>query len=419
MTTKTPTLLITVFLLCFRFLPEMKAVNPPPDGGYPGLNTAEGTNALKNLTSGVGNAAVGWYSLFTNSSGSYNTGVGAGTLALNNGEENTAIGAGALLLNTTGDGNTANGALALLNNTTGDSNTATGASALFSNTTATGNTANGFQALSANTTASDNTAVGSTALLHSTIGSNNTGIGSAALRSNTTGGDNTATGGGALLSNTNGVGNTAYGARSLWINTTGDSNTALGVEAGLNLTGSGNVCIGERVQGTTDASDTTWIRNVYASVATARAVFVNSDNKIGTMSSSRRFKEEIRPMDQASDVIFALKPVSFRYKEEIDRSHALSFGLIAEEVAEISPELITRDTDGRPQTVRYEAVNAMLLNEFLKEHQTVQEQGATIAELKKEIAGLVATVKEQAAQIQKVNARLEVHDSAQVTANEL
>jgi uncharacterized coiled-coil protein SlyX len=125
-------------------------------------------------------------------------------------------------------------------------------------------------------------------------------------------------------------------------------------------------------------------------------------------------------MDQASDVIFALKPVSFRYKEEIDRSHALSFGLIAEEVAEISPELITRDTDGRPQTVRYEAVNAMLLNEFLKEHHTVQEQGATIAELKKEIADLVATVKEQAAQIQKVNARLfEVSNSAQLTANEL
>jgi hypothetical protein len=137
------------------------------------------------------------------------------------------------------------------------------------------------------------------------------------------------------------------------------------------------------------------------------------------MSSSRRFKEEIRPMDQASDVIFALKPVSFRYKKEIDRSHALSFGLIAEEVAEISPELITRDTDGRPQTVRYEAVNAMLLNEFLKEHHTVQEQGATIAELKKEIAALVATVKEQAAQIQKVNTTLEENDSARVTANEL
>lgn len=124
-------------------------------------------------------------------------------------------------------------------------------------------------------------------------------------------------------------------------------------------------------------------------------------------------------MDQASDVIFALKPVSFRYKKEIDRSHALSFGLIAEEVAEISPELITRDTDGRPQTVRYEAVNAMLLNEFLKEHHTVQEQGATIAELKKEIAALVATVKEQAAQIQKVNTTLEENDSARVTANEL
>jgi len=123
-------------------------------------------------------------------------------------------------------------------------------------------------------------------------------------------------------------------------------------------------------------------------------------------------------MDQASDVIFALKPVSFRYKEEIDPSHALSFGLIDEDVAAISPELITRDSDGRQQTVRYEAVNAMLLNEFLKEHQTVQEQGATIAELKKEIVSLAATVKEQAAQIQKVNTRLEA-SAAQLTANEL
>ena len=401
MKTKTPTILITVSLLCFQLLPALKAVMPPPDGGYPGFNTAEGTKALQNLATGIANTAAGWYSLFTNSSGSYNTGVGAGTLALNAGDENTATGAGALLLNTTGDGNTANGALALLNNTTGDSNTA-----------------NGFQALSANTTGNENTAVGSTALLNNSS-SSNTGIGFAALRSNTAGLSNTATGGGALLLNTTGNRNTAYGLRALWTNSTGDGNTGLGVDAGLNLNGSGNVCIGDGVEGASGVSDTTWIRNVYASVATGRAVFVNSDNKIGTMSSSRRFKEEIRPMDQASDVIFALKPVSFRYKEEIDRSHALSFGLIAEEVAEISPELITRDTDGRPQTVRYEAINAMLLNEFLKEHHTVQEQGATIAELKKEIADLMATVKEQDAQIQKVHARLEVSNSTQVTANEL
>lgn len=401
MKTQTPALLIIVSLLCFRFLPETNAVNPPPDGGYPGFNTAEGSNALKNLSTGAGNTGIGWYSLFTNSLGSYNTGVGAGTLALNGGDENTAVGAGALLLNTTGGGNTANGALALLNNTTGDSNTA-----------------NGVQALSANSTGSENTAVGFTALLNNNS-FGNTGIGSAALRSNTTGVSNTATGGGALLLNTTGGRNTAVGLRALWTNSTGDGNTALGVDAGLSLNGGGNVCIGDGVEGASGMNDTTWIRNVYASVATGRAVFVNSDNKIGTMSSSRRFKDEIRPMDQASDVIFALKPVTFRYKEEIDRSHALSFGLIAEEVAEISPELITRDTDGRPQTVRYEAVNAMLLNEFLKEHQTVREQGATIAELKKEIADLVATVKAQAAQIQKVNTRLDRNDSPQVTANEL
>jgi septal ring factor EnvC (AmiA/AmiB activator) len=161
--------------------------------------------------------------------------------------------------------------------------------------------------------------------------------------------------------------------------------------------------------------DTTYIRNVYDSVATARAVFVNSDNKIGTIASSRRYKENITPMHKASEALFALKPVTFRYKKEIDRSRTLSFGLIAEEVAEISPDLITRDRDGKPETVRYEAVNAMLLNEFLKEHKKVEEQQATIAELKstvvqqqKGMEAFTAQLKEQAAQLQKVSNQIEV-----------
>lgn len=378
-------LLITISVLWFRFLSDTNAVNPPPDGGYAGFNTAEGTNALKNLTTGIGNTAVGWYSLFTNSSTNYNTGVGAGALALNDGDQNTATGTAALLLNTTGVNNTANGALALLNNSTGDDNTATGESALNSNTTGSGNTATGR----------------------------------VALRGNTTGFGNIATGGGALLLNTTGARNTALGFRALWVSN-GDGNTAIGHDAGIDLsTGDGNVCIGDGVAGAIGASNTTWIRNVYSSVATARQVYVDADNKIGTLSSSRRYKEQIAPMEKASETLFALKPVTFRYKKDIDPGQSLCFGLIAEEVAQISPELVTADGEGKPQTVRYEAVNAMLLNEFLKEHQKLQEQGVEIAELKKQIVGLVATMKEQAAQIQKVNTRLELNHSTKVTANEL
>ena len=161
--------------------------------------------------------------------------------------------------------------------------------------------------------------------------------------------------------------------------------------------------------------NTTRIRNIYGSVATTRAVYVNSDNKIGTLSSSRRYKEDIKPMDEASETVFALSPVTFRYKKDIDGSHALSFGLIAEDVAKIDPNLITRDEGGKPQTVRYDAVNAMLLNEFLKEHRKVeeqnyklQEQEATIAQLKSGMRTLAATVKEHDSKIQKVSDQLEV-----------
>jgi len=155
-------------------------------------------------------------------------------------------------------------------------------------------------------------------------------------------------------------------------------------------------------------------------------VYVNSDNKIGTLASSRRFKEEIKPMDNASEALFALKPVTFRYKKQIDPMQALSFGLIAEEVAKINRELITRDKDGKPETVRYEAVNAMLLNEFLKEHRKVEAQEATITqlksgaakqeatinELKSTVGSLAASVKEQAVQIQKVSAQVQMSKPA-------
>src|SRR6266545_224053 len=180
-----------------------------------------------------------------------------------------------------------------------------------------------------------NTAEGQNALLHLTTGAANTAVGWYSLFSDTTASANTANGYQALFSNTTGLRNTAIGAYALQNNTTGVNNAALGFIAGQDITGSGNVCIGVGMIGAAGVDSTTWIRNVYASVATARQVYVNSDDKIGTLSSSRRYKEEIKPMDTASETLFALKPVTFRYKKEIDRSRALSFGLIAEEVANV------------------------------------------------------------------------------------
>ena len=194
----------------------------------------------------------------------------------------------------------------------------------------------------------------------------------------------------------------------------------MGFNAGLNLTsGSGNVCIGAGVFGVAGESNTTRIRNVYSSVASARAVYVNSDNKIGTLASSRRFKDEIKPMDKASETILALKPVTFRYKKEIEPNGAIMFGLIAEEVEKVDPDLVTRNDKGKAETVRYDAVNAMLLNEFLKEHRKVEEQQASITELRNELQANAARQQEQiealTAGLQKVSAQLELKQRAPQT----
>jgi uncharacterized coiled-coil protein SlyX len=359
---------------CLALCPMARAVVPAPDGGYPNFNTAEGSNALKNLTTGVGNAAVGSFSLFSNTSGSFNTALGAGTLLSNVGDQNTGFGIQ----------NTAIGALALFSNATGSQNTATGALALLSNTTGVGNMANGYSA----------------------------------LYGNTTGFFNSATGADSLANNTTGAYNTANGYQALGSNTTGYFNTALGHAAGANIiTGQNNVCIGAMVYGVDGVNDTTWIGNVYDSVTTARQVYVNADNKIGTLSSSRRFKENIQPMDRSSETLFALKPVTFRYKKDVDPSQALSFGLIAEDVAQVSPELITRDEEGKPQTVRYEAVNAMLLNEFLKEHNKNEVQAKTIAELKSTVAQQQRAIEQLGTQMQKVSAQVQLNGAPAIAAN--
>jgi hypothetical protein len=366
--------LIPLVFACFVLAPTAEAVAPAPDGGYPGGNTAEGQAALLALSTGTFNAAIGFFSLLNNTSGSFNTALGAGTLVANTtAQENTATGAGALLSNT-GSENTANGAFALFSNTIGFQNTAIGDRALFANN-----------------------------------GDFNTAVGKNALQANGDGNENTATGVDALFSNTTGIDNTANGLAALHNNTTGGANTALGLSAGFNATtGSSNVYIGAGMMGVAGESDACYIASIFGQTsADGVAVLINSDNKLGTATSSKRFKDDIKPMDKASEAILALKPVSFRYKKEIDSKGIQQFGLVAEEVEKVNPDLVVRGKDGKPYTVRYDQVNAMLLNEFLKEHRTVKEQGATIAELKKEIVGLAETVKEQAAQIQKVSAQLE------------
>src|SRR5438874_2724258 len=374
--------LIAFMLSCFGLSAKILAVVPAPDGGYPGNNTAEGTNALFSLTSGIDNTALGFEALFRNTTADFNTAEGFGALFNNtSGTQNTATGVNALISNTTGSSNTASGVNTLFHNTTGFQNAATGVQSLFSNTTGFHNTAAGFQALFSNTTGNHNTADGDNALVHTTTG----------------------------------ILNTAIGAHALDQNVTGSSNVALGFQAGLTITGSGNVCIGENILGLTGESNVTRIRNI-GSTAQANGVFVTvgAGGKLGFQVSSRRYKDDIKPMDKASEALFALKPVSFRYKQEIDPARSPDFGLIAEDVAIVNPDLVARDEEGKIVTVRYQAVYAMLLNEFLKSHSKVQEQEAVIAQVKSNAAKQEATIARQQKQIealteglQKVSAQLE------------
>jgi hypothetical protein len=577
---KTNTLYLgLIFLLtCFAPLRGAHAISPPPDGCYTGFTTAEGCNALQSLTIGVGNTGIGWYSLFGNSTGSYNTAIGAGALDLNNGENNTATGTAALLLNTTGIQNTANGAFALYNNNvgggniaigyqagsalttgnnniaignicaagesdtirigdpaihagiflagitamspaapnqavlvnpatgqlgsadtssfgvvstdpdntavgdqvlvsnTGESNTGTGFRALFGNTTGTGNTAAGTEALenndsggyndavgafalSSNIDGSFNNAFGNTALSLNIHASENTAIGDLALANNDSTGNgkaqfNTAVGAQALSTNTDGDSNNAIGFYALGFNTAGSLNQAMGVNALIgNVDGVANIGIGDSAavgntsgsfntvvgymagQDITDGFDNIYIgatsgdgvgnesstirigdpahvfqcyvAGISGQIASGGVpVFVTENGKLGTLTSSARFKDDIKPMANASQSILALKPVTFRYTKELDPEGIPQFGLVAEEVEKVNPELVVRDDKGKPYSVRYEAVNAMLLNEFLKGHRTVQEQQAIIAQLKSAVAKQEATAAHQQRQIEALTAGL-------------
>jgi Chaperone of endosialidase len=408
------TMLTTVVFLvvCFWPSPTAQAVVPAPDGGYPGANTAEGQNALLSLTSGIYNTAVGSLSLRALTEGQLNTAIGAGALLANTADQNTATGAGALLSNTAGFGNTANGAFALFSNTEGYGNTAIGTSTLYNNTTGDENTAVADGALFLNTSGNFNTGTGRSALFSNTTGDDNTATGDDALAYNITGSDNTATGFFALYFNTTGNANTATGDAALLNNTTGSDNVALGFNAGESqTTGSNNVYIGAGLVGVAGESNACYIRSIFGQTSGGGApVLINATGKLGTTTSSKRFKEEIKPMDKASEVLLALEPVTFRYRKELDPSGTRQFGLVAEDVEKADPDLIVRDKDGKPYTVRYDAVNAMLLNEFLKEHRKVEElQGAVLQQEK----SFQSRLEQQEQQIQaltsslrKVSARL-------------
>jgi hypothetical protein len=326
-------LFIAFIVVCFALSPRARGVVPPPDGGYPGFATAEGTKALQSLTTGSANTAVGWFSLFSNASGSFNTATGAGSLLFNIADDNTATGAAALFSNTTGTDNTANGELSLLSNTTGVANTAIGASALYYNT--------------------------------------------------------------------------------------GSSNTALGAGAGSNvITASNVICIG--IPGA-DVSNSCFIDNIYGETTvsgTTLPVIVSNTGQLGTAPSAARFKKEIKPMDKASESILALRPVTFHYKS--DTKGTPQFGLVAEEVAAVNPDLIVRDKNGEVYTVRYDAVNAMLLNEFLKEHGKVEKLEATVAKQQKDFQRTAMVQQKQiealTAGLQKVSAQFEVSKAVPQTA---
>src|SRR5438093_879940 len=340
-------LLVTIVFGCFGLLPQTQAAKV---GCLPNFTTAIGCDALTSLNGGIGNSGLGWFALFVNSTGNYNTALGVGALDLNNADFNTATGAAALLLNTTG---------------------------------------------------TQNTAVGTDALALNDSGSANTATGYFALMNNTTGGDNTAIGWEALLNNT-----------------TGSDNTAIGLNAGVNVVTAGNVtCIGSNVAGA-DVSNTTWIGNVFGVTTqsgTTAPVIVSDTGQLGTVVSSERFKKDIATMNKASEAVLSLRPVSFHYKT--DAKGTPQFGLIAEEVAKVNPALVLPDKEGKPYTVRYDAVNAMMLNEFLIEHKTVQElksiaakQEASIAQQQKQIEALTEG-------LQKVSAQLEASKPAPQVVN--
>jgi trimeric autotransporter adhesin len=390
-------------------------------------NTAVGFAALGSYTTGSDNTATGYQALYYNQTGSSNTAYGENSMrgsstTVPTGSNNTAMGTSSLKGYTSGSSNTAIGYASLFFDTTGNFNTATGRGALYKNTTASNNVATGYQALNVNQTGANNTATGTQALQNN-VGSSNTATGYQSMNKNTTGANNVAIGNSALYSNTSGTGNTAIGISAGYF-TTGSNNIAIGLNAGTGVfSGSNNIDIGSggASESNTIRIGTTTQTNTYiagingVTVAGGIGVIVDSSGHLGTSTSSARYKQNIQPMDKASEAILSLQPVTFRYKKELDLKGIPQFGLVAEQVDKVDPNLVVCDEQGKPFSVRYEAVNAMLLNEFLKEHRKVEdeatknrEQDATIRELKSAIAEQQKEIRALSAGLQKVSNRLEL-----------
>jgi hypothetical protein len=369
-----------MLLAVITFASAALAVDPPPDGGYPNRNTAEGEDALFSLTTGSDNTAVGYHALHNITDSSQNTAIGANALANATAGPNTAIGADALSANTTGFNNTA-------------------VSGLDANTTGHDNTAVGFLAMQFNTTGSFNTAMGTAA--NGGNGDNNVAIGHEAMFGGG-GSNNVAVGIFALLAGS-GDNNVAIGSNALFRNG-GSGNIAIGGNAGAVLHGntSRNIYIGnEGVKGDSaqirigekNVQTGTFIAGITGvTVADGVEVMIDTKGQLGTVTSSARYKESIEPMPDESKIIFSLQPVSFRYKKELDPAAIPQFGLVAEQVEKVAPELVVRDDEGKPYSVRYQAINAMLLSEFQKEHRKAEKRAVTIKAQQERIAALAAAV---------------------------
>jgi hypothetical protein len=366
------------------------------------------------------NTAIGTGTLASNLGGSANTATGFEALQSNTaGSQNTASGAAALSNNTTGNNNTASGANALESNTAGSNNTASGTSALESNTSGYANTASGASALQSNTTGLYSTATGYGALQNNTIGNYNTASGVFALEDNTTGYNNTASGVDALQHNTTGGENTATGVQALEFNTTGSNNIAIGWQAAFNVApGNGsNIHIGSQGVsgdgaavnsgviriGAVGSQTTTYIAGISGGTPGTPnfLVCVDGNGQLGTTGcsstpSSRRFKEQITDMGDSSSKVFQLRPVTFLYRAEYDDgSHALQYGLIAEEVAKLYPEIVGYDKDGQPSSVKYQSLAPMLLNEVQKQNARVEKLEEQNRKLEERLAALEALLSSQ------------------------
>ena len=358
-----------------------------------------------------------------------NTAGGTEALIKNVGTYNTAFGEYGLTANTTGDQNTSFGARALISNTTGSHNTGIGAEALFFNTGGNDNTATGFEALLSNTIGSYNTANGYHALYSNKIGNYNAAFGHGALRFNTTGSYNSAVGLQALNNTTTGGLNTAVGYNTLFRNKTGNGNIAMGTNAGYFLTaGSHNIYIGN--PGIASESDSirignalhkqifiAGIRGTTTGFNNALPVVIDSKGQLGTISSSERFKKDIKDMNEASRRLFELRPVTYHYKQNSeDGKEPLEYGLIAEEVAKIYPDLVVYGADGKVETVQYQKLTPMLVNEVKRLNNLLQaEKDRNLAQTQE-----ITNLKQQMTLLQAQSERIETLTSrlSRIEANQ-